>query len=235
MMMTETPVCLVAVTGGSGSGKTWLADQLHRLLGRHTGRLSQDNFYRDWSHLPAAERHQVNFDHPDALDWARFADVLRTLRMGRDCLLPVYDFATHSRLPEAEYLPVRSVMIVDGLWLLHHPSIRRLFELSIFLHCGEEERLRRRIARDAAERGRTEASVVEQFHRTVEPMHREFVSPQAAHADLLMHHPCREMEILQLQERLSRFTPVSAGMGGQLMTLFRSFTPSMAGAAGVLS
>lgn len=210
-MSEEYPVRLIAITGGSGSGKTWLADRLHRVLGRKTGRLSQDSFYRDWSHLPPAARERINFDHPNALDWAHFADALQTLRQGRSCLLPVYDFETHRRRPEGELLHPRSLIIVDGLWLLHHPEVRRHFELSLFLHCPEEERLRRRIARDMAERGRTEESVVAQFRETVSPMHRQFVSQQAAHADLLLHYPCREMEILQLQERLSRLIPLEAG------------------------
>lgn len=231
-MNEEYPVCLVALTGGSGSGKTWLADQLHRLLGRQTARLSQDSFYRDWSHLPPAKRDQVNFDHPDALDWAYFAETLQNLRRGRGCLVPVYDFGTHTRRPTGTYLQPRRLVLVDGLWLLHRPEVRRHFELSIFLHCAPGERLRRRIARDTVERGRTESSVVEQFRTTVEPMHREFINPQAAHADLLMHHPCREMEILQLQERLSRLLPLGAGIREQLMALFCLETPSMAGMAG---
>ncbi len=102
-MNEDYPVTLVAITGGSGAGKTWLADRLQHLLGKKAGRLSQDSFYRDWSHLPPAERGRVNFDHPDALDWAHFADSLHTLRSGRACRLPVYDFQTHSRRPDGGY------------------------------------------------------------------------------------------------------------------------------------
>ena len=231
-MSEDHPVQLVAITGGSGSGKTWLADRLHLLLGKKTGRLSQDSFYRDWSYLPHAARNRVNFDHPNALDWAHFADALLTLRRGRACLLPVYEFGTHRRRPEGELLQPRRLMIVDGLWLLHQPEVRRHFDLSVFLHCDEDERLRRRVARDTVERGRTEASVVEQFRETVAPMHRQFVSPQAAHADLVLHHPCRELEVLRLQERLSQLLPPGTGPGPRLMTLFHSENPSLACPAG---
>lgn len=234
-MSEEYPVRLVAIVGGSGAGKTWLADRLHRLLGKKTGRLSQDSFYRDWSHLPPAARAKLNFDHPDALDWSRFANALCTLRQGRACLLPVYDFATHRRLPEGDLIQPRPLMIVDGLWLLHRPEIRGQFELSVYFHCSEEERLRRRIARDTVDRGRTAASVEEQFRATVAPMHRQFVNPQAAHADLLLHHPCRESEILQLQERLSRLLPLRVGLGTQLMDLFKPEDHSLAGPAGAVS
>jgi uridine kinase len=220
-MTDDDPVRLVAITGGSGSGKTWLADRLQVLLGAQAGRVTQDSFYRDWSHLPPAERGEVNFDHPDALDWTRFAEVLATLRSGRGCRLPVYDFATHCRVGEGSYVPARPVMLVDGLWLLHRPEIRRMFDLSIFLHCAEEERLRRRVARDRVERSRTEDAVRQQFHATVAPMHRQFVNPQAAHADLLIHHPCREMEIFQLEERLSRLIPLGSALQDRFLALFR--------------
>lgn len=231
-MSGEHPVRLVAITGGSGAGKTWLADRLHLLLGNKTGRLSQDSFYRDWSHLPPATRDQVNFDHPDALDWTLFAEALKNLRQGRAVRLPIYDFGTHRRLPEGEMLPPRPLMIVDGLWLLHRPEVRHQFELSVYFHCTEEERLRRRIERDTVNRGRTVASVEEQFRATVAPMHRQFVSPQAAHADLLLHFPCREPELLQLQERLSRLLPIGTG---RLLSLFHSNNPPHARPAGALS
>lgn len=229
------PVRLVAVTGGSGAGKSWLADRLQQLLGSQAARLSQDNFYRDCSHLPPAARNQLNFDHPNALDWEHFADVLRQARRGRGCRVPAYDFQTHSRLPGGGYLAPRPLLIVDGLWLLHHPEVRRQFDLTLFLHCAEDERLRRRIARDAVERHRTEDAVREQFNATVSPMHRQFVSPQAAHADLLLHHPFRELEILQLQERLSRLVSLDAHTGGRLADLFQAETQSLARTAGALS
>jgi len=224
-MNDDDPVRLVAITGGSGAGKSWLADRLHHLIGAETGRLSQDQFYRDCSHLPAAERDQVNFDHPDALDWDHFAASLDELRRGRGCQLPVYDFGTHRRLPGGEPVAARRLMIVDGLWLLHHPAVRRHFALTIFLHCAEEERLRRRIARDIVERDRTEASVREQFQATVAPMHRKFVSPQAAHADLLLHCPCRDAEILQLEERLSRLIPLKAEVVQRFADVLRPAVP----------
>jgi uridine kinase len=234
-MSAGDPVQLVAITGGSGAGKTWLADRLQFLLGKKAGRLTQDSFYRDCSHLPPAERSQLNFDDPAALDWSQLADVLQTLRNGRACRLPAYDFHTHCRLPDGEFLRPRPLMIVDGLWLLHHPEVRRLFDLTVFLHCPEDERLRRRIARDTVERDRSAAAVLEQFQATVAPMHGQFVSPQAAHADLLLHHPCRESEILQLQERLSRLVPFGTGVRDRLMALFRSETQPLARTAGAFS
>lgn len=233
-MNRSDTVRLVAITGGSGAGKSWLADRLQQLLGKRAGRLSQDSFYRDCSHLPPAARHQLNFDHPNALDWEHFSDVLQGLRRNRECRLPVYDFETHSRLAHTLQLDPRPVMIVDGLWLLHHPGLRRQFDLTIYLHCPEDERLRRRIARDMVERQRTEDSVREQFETTVSPMHAQFVSPQASYADLLLHHPCRELEVLQLQERLSRLITLETSVCDRLAALFRPESQPLASPATAL-
>ena len=232
-MSPEATVHLVAVTGGSGAGKSWLADRLRALFGARAGRLSQDNFYRDCSHLPPAEREVLNFDHPDAIDWEHFGAVLQDLRANRACRLPDYDFATHCRLPGGVLLRPASVMFVDGLWLLHHAEIRRQFDLTLYLHCPESERLRRRVARDTVERGRKTTDVERQFEETVMPMHRQFVSPQAAHADLLMHHPSRDFELLQLQERLSRLVRFGPDTLERFFSALRAETQLPAQAAGV--
>lgn len=233
-MIERDSVRMVAITGGSGSGKTWLADRLQDLLGKKAGRLSQDSFYRDCSHMPPQARSYLNFDHPSALDWAYFGETLQTLRRGHACQLPVYDFGTHCRQPEGVFLHPRPVMIVDGLWLLHQPEVRRHFDLTLFLHCPEDERLRRRVARDTVERNRSAAEVLEQFQTTVAPMHGQYVSPQAAHADLLLHYPCRESEVLQLQERLSRLTELGAGVPARLTALFHPNTQPLVCPADVL-
>lgn len=190
---------LVAITGGSGSGKTWLAEWLRRFVGPQAAvRLAQDDFYRDRSHLPPARREQLNFDHPRALDWERFEDCLRSLAQGAPARRPSYDFARHARVALAAFRP-RPLVIVDGLWLLRRPAIRELFDLRVFVDCPEPERLRRRIARDTAERGRTPASVRAQF-RTVAAMHERFVAPQAAWADLVLTHPVRTADLLRFGE-----------------------------------
>lgn len=196
-MKTEHRAKLVAITGGSGAGKTWLADRLQRLFGARAGRVMQDSFYRDRSHLPAEERARINFDHPDALDWNCFRDTLGAMASGRVATVPTYDFTTHARTAGGESIEPRPIMLVDGLWLLHRPEIRRLFSLTIFLHCPEQERLRRRVVRDTAERGRTEDSVYAQFSDTVAPMHSLFVDPQARHADLVLPFPHEDISGLQ--------------------------------------
>jgi uridine kinase len=185
---------LLAIVGGSGAGKTWLADRLADRLGVLAGRIALDDFYRDLSHLPPARRLQVNFDHPRAIDWPLLERVLNNLRAGRPTEMPRYDFATHCRRPQAVRWRPRRVVLCEGLWLLRRPSLRRLFDLSVFVECPAPLRLRRRIERDTRERGRTRASVLRQYRRDVQPMYLRYVEPQKKWAGRVLESPvCDEI------------------------------------------
>lgn len=191
-------VQLIAVVGGSGSGKSWLARQLQRRLGARAGTVSLDAFYRDRSALPPRERQRVNFDHPAAIDWPLVAEKLAAIKRGEDVGLPRYDFVTHTRLARARRWRPKPVVVVEGLWLLHRPQLRRLFSLSIYLDCPAAVRRERRIARDQRERGRTRASIVRQFRQQVAPMHNRFVAPQSRRADRVFTTAVTGVEIAGL-------------------------------------
>ena len=199
--MTKSPI-LVAIVGGSGSGKTWLADKLQADLGPKAARLSLDDFYRDRSGLSPARRATINFDHPRAIDWKSLERVLLDCRAGKAARLPCYDFKTHCRLRASNVLKPKPVILVDGLWLLRRPSIRRFFGLRIFLECPASLRLRRRLARDVLTRGRTRASIEKQFWNTVEPMHLKYVAPQIRWANVVLHDDCGKGEIEKLAAQL---------------------------------
>jgi len=194
---------LIAIVGGSGSGKTWLAEKLALALSPHAARLSLDDFYRDRSHLSAACCARVNFDHPRAIDWPAVERALYDLLGNRATHVPCYDFATHSRLRRTRLLKPKPIILIDGLWLLHRPSLRRLFALSIFLDCPARTRLRRRLERDLQSRGRTRASILRQFHSMVEPMHKRYVASQSQHADIVLTRSCGDREIQTLLRCLS--------------------------------
>jgi uridine kinase len=198
---------LIAIVGGSGSGKTWLAGHLSQKLDGLAARLSLDDFYLDHSHLPPAMHERINFDQPAAVDWPLFLQTLRDCRDGRTVEVPRYNFATHSRRPLRETVIPAPLVLVDGLWLLWQPMVRDLFDLKIFLDCPMQLRLERRLARDVNERGRTPESVRTQFWKTVAPMHRRFVEPQARWADLVLRQPPGEMELARLVWRLQSLAP----------------------------
>jgi uridine kinase len=193
---------LAAIVGGSGCGKSWLADRLKKIFGDKAARLSLDDFYLDRSHLPPARREQINYDHPRSIDWPRLEQVLQDCRAGRTTRVPCYDFTTHARRAEEKTFHPRALVLVDGLWLLLYPAVRRLFDFSIFIDCPERLRLRRRMARDLAERGRTGSSIRRQFFENVAPMHEKFVAPQAQWANLVVKPPLREPEVASLSDRL---------------------------------
>ena len=196
---------LVAIVGGSGSGKTWLAKKLLTALRGKGAHLSLDDFYRDRSHLPPDRRDKLNFDNPASVGWSEFERVLRDCSHGRETSVPCYDFKTHCRLHRCRTLKPKPIILVDGLWLLRRPAIRRLFRLRIFIECPVRTRLRRRLTRDLHSRGRTRAGVEVQFWETVEPMHRKFVLPQRCWADVIVRRKWHAREIAQLAARLCAF------------------------------
>lgn len=189
---------LVAIVGGSGSGKTWLAEKLERSFGRAAARLSQDDFYRDRSCVPPSRRSAINFDHPRAIDWTELERVLRDCRKGKKVAVPVYDFRTHCRASRFRMVNSQEILLVDGLWLLRRPTVCRLFDVKIFIDCPAPTRLRRRLARDLALRGRSRSSVLAQFRQTVEPMHRKFVAPQVRRADFVVKGNLNTAAVRQL-------------------------------------
>ena len=195
----------IAVVGGSGSGKTWLAEKLAAALAPRAARISLDDFYRDLSPLPLAERDTVNFDDPAAIDWEKFHVVIGAMRVGEIIDLPVYDFATHTRRAAARDFLTPPLVVWDGLWLLHHAWLREKFTFNIFVDCGAEERFRRRSERDVRERGRSFESVRCQFLEHVQPMHERFVEPQRSQAQQIVVSPVSETQFDDLVRKLLCF------------------------------
>lgn len=195
---------LIAIVGGSGSGKSWLSSRLQEQFGEDATRLSLDDFYRDFSHLPAVERSQLNFDDPEAIDWPLFRHSLSRVRCGQPIELPDYDYGTHTRRPDATPWQPRPLVLMDGLWLLRESDLRALYSLSVFVECPEKLRFARRLKRDRRERGRSARSVGAQFRRHVAPMHDRFVAPQVQHADLVVHACQGSATIAELRALLGR-------------------------------
>lgn len=169
---------LLGVAGGSGSGKTYFARALRQELGAEVCELLyQDNFYLDQSASFDRDGGAVNFDHPDAIDFAQLASCLAELRNGKATTIPVYDFVTHSRLPTGLEVSPRPIVIVDGILIFHLAVVRDLFDERVFFDTPEDIRYQRRLERDVKERGRKAEGVRAQFLSQVKPMHDQFVEP----------------------------------------------------------
>lgn len=178
---------IIGVAGGSGSGKTTVVRAIVRALGRdQVTVVHHDAYYRDASHLSLAERQQINYDHPDALETELLVQHLAALRDGRDVTIPSYDFTTHSRAATWEQACSRKVIILDGLLILWDRQLRQLMDIKVFVDADPDIRFIRRLSRDIEERGRSAESVIRQYLDTVRPMHLEFVEPSKRYADLIL-------------------------------------------------
>jgi len=178
---------VIAVAGGTGSGKTTVAREiLERVGAQHIAYIPHDAYYRSLSHLTPDQRAQVNFDHPDSLETELLIEHLKELRTGHAVEIPVYDFTTHTRTPHTRRVEPAPVILVEGILIFVAPELRKLFDVKIYVDTDADVRFIRRLQRDIQERGRTVESVCEQYLSTVRPMHLEFVEPSKRYADIII-------------------------------------------------
>ncbi len=178
---------IIGIAGGTGSGKTTVANAIIARVGRERiAWLQQDQYYRDQSDQPLEVRARVNYDHPDSLETELLIEHLKKLRAGEPVETPVYDFAQHNRTAQTRRVEPRTVMLVEGILIFADPELRKLFDVKIFVDTDADIRLIRRLQRDLSERGRTFESVIRQYQETVRPMHLEFVEPSKRYADVIV-------------------------------------------------
>jgi uridine kinase len=178
---------VIGVAGGTGSGKSTIAARLAAALPPGTAVvIEHDAYYRDRSDLTREEREALNFDHPDSLESELLAVHLRDLKAGRAVDLPIYDFKSHTRLGERRRVEPAAVVVVEGILVFAVAELRALIDIKIFVDTDADIRVFRRIRRDLEQRGRSFASVREQYYATVRPMHLTFVEPSKRWADLII-------------------------------------------------
>jgi len=178
---------LIGIAGGSGSGKTLVAQTLFRELGSdRVVIIQQDAYYKDLSHLPMEERARQNFDHPDALDNELLVRHIKALLAGETIEQPIYDFTTHSRKKETRRVGGQDIIILEGILILDNPELRRLMDIKIYVDTDPDIRFIRRLKRDIQERGRSLESVIQQYEESVRPMHLQFVEPSKRYADIII-------------------------------------------------
>jgi len=178
---------IIGICGGTGSGKTTIARAIVNAVGAENVVLvEQDSYYRDLADMPLDERHQANFDHPDSLDSNLMVNHILRLKQGLAAEMPLYDFKTHTRTQKIEIIEPRPVVIVEGILIFSEPRVLDLLDVRVFVDTPDDIRLIRRLKRDHAERGRTYEHTMDQYVRTIRPMHWEFVEPSKRHADVII-------------------------------------------------
>lgn len=186
MSPSQEPL-VIGIAGGSGSGKTTVANVILQRVGAHRiAYLPHDAYYRELIHLPPMQRAQINFDHPDSLESDLLIRHILQLKRWQSIQLPIYDFTTHSRTSETIPVEPQRVILVEGILIFAEPALRELFDVKIFVDTDSDLRFIRRLQRDITERGRTTEMVIRQYLSTVRPMHLEFVEPSKRYADVII-------------------------------------------------
>jgi uridine kinase len=178
---------VIGIAGGTGSGKTTIADYILKTVGpEKIAFLPHDAYYLELHHLSQEERARVNFDHPSSLETDLLIEHIHQLKAGNSIELPHYDFKTHTRTSETTLVEPQQILIVEGILLFAEPELRKLFDLKIYVDTDADIRFIRRLRRDIEERGRTTENVIEQYLDTVRPMHLEFVEPSKRYASVII-------------------------------------------------
>ena len=179
---------IIGIAGGTGSGKTTVVKEITKLLtNSQVVVIPQDSYYKDNSHLPIEERLELNFDHPDSIDFKLLVRHLRELRSGKAIEQPVYSYLTCSRsATETVMVEPAQVIIVEGILIFTCPEFRNCLDIKVFVDADADDRLGRVIKRDNLERGRTIDKVLERYEKTVKPMHLQFIEPSKRYADIII-------------------------------------------------
>ncbi|MBC8424210.1 uridine kinase [bacterium] len=181
------PPVIIGVAGGTGSGKTTVALRVQEAApGRTVQIIHHDSYYHDNSHLAFKDRAKINYDHPNAFDTALLVEHLKMLKAGEAVDVPVYDYATHSRLPDTRRVEPADIIFVEGILVLESEPLRELMDIRLYVGVDADERFIRRLKRDTSERGRSVESVIDQYMNVVRPMHQQFVNPTKKYAHLII-------------------------------------------------
>jgi uridine kinase len=178
---------IIGVSGGTGCGKTTVVEELCSQLPKSAvSVLSQDAYYKDLGHLSREERSQVNFDHPDALDFDLMLNQIKALKEGKSIQCPTYSFVEETRLEKTVSVHPNAVLLVEGILVFHPPALRNLFDLRLYVEADTDERLLRRLRRDLSQRGHDLDKSIQRYREVVKPMYDTFVEPTKAFADLII-------------------------------------------------
>ncbi len=179
-------VMTIGIAGGTGSGKTTLTKRIVSQFGGNISVVYHDNYYKAHDELPYEERALLNYDHPDAFDTELLIKHIKMLKEGKEVESPVYDYTIHNRSDQTVIIKPTKVIVAEGILLFQNPELCDLLDIKIFVDTDADVRILRRIMRDVKQRERSLESVVNQYLKTVKPMHEQFVEPSKRNADIIV-------------------------------------------------
>ena len=192
-------IILIGIAGGTGSGKTTLANKVVESFGRdEVSILRHDNYYKRHDDMSYEERCELNYDHPDAFDTELLCEHIKELKQGKAIEMPVYDYTVHNRSDEILVVNPAPVIVLEGILIFAEPSLCELMDIKDFVDTDADVRILRRILRDVKERGRSLDSVISQYLTTVKPMHEQFVEPSKRRADIIIPEGGNNIVALQM-------------------------------------
>jgi len=188
MVFKDNKVFIIGICGGTCSGKSTISENLkehYKELG--VNKINTDSYYKDHSNLSFRERSQINFDHPDSIDFDLLINDLNSLIKNNSIKEPVYSYKSHKRLKKNKLLKPKRIIILEGLHIFCNAELINLIDFGLFLNLDSVTRLERRIKRDINERGRTEEEVINRFNEMCEPMYQEFIFPSRTKANVIIN------------------------------------------------
>lgn len=178
---------IIGIAGGSGSGKTTLVNSiLNRVPYDQISILTQDSYYKDSGHLPMDQRKELNFDHPDSIEWDLMLSDIQKLKNDQPIETPTYSYITCTRQKETIPVQPKKILLVEGILIFTCRQLCDEMDMRIYLEVDADHRLSRIIERDMDSRGRSAQDVIERYYKTVRPMYEEFIRPSRKEADMLV-------------------------------------------------
>ena len=178
---------IIGIAGGTGSGKTTVVKKIVEALPpHHVAVVPLDSYYNDTTGMTDEARRAINFDHPDAFDWALLNKHVKMLRNGESVEQPTYSYIISNRLPETIHVDPKPVILIEGIMTLVNKELRDMMDIKIFVDTDSDERLIRNIQRDVVERGRTVEMVIDRYLKVLKPMHEQFIEPSKKYADIII-------------------------------------------------
>jgi len=208
LLLLNNTIKIIAISGGTGSGKTFLSDKILNEFGiKKINSIKVDSYYKDLSNLDFNTRKKTNFDHPTAFDFDLLNKHLLNLKSGYSINSPIYDYTTHTRTKKIKKIKKTiKIILLEGIFSLYNKKTRKIIDFSVYIDINEKIRLNRRIIRDIKYRKRTKENIIEQYNNTVKPMYKKFIEPTKKFADIIIKKIDEtDNEYIKLQSVINKY------------------------------